>query len=88
MKHLDRSVRKKDRTEYKKVMKLQQIRLDVNFDKSTITFYFLRISLLLVKFPEDQRSITMLSIKYLNFKFLYMHKNKFIDQMVNNIQLT
>ena len=64
------SVRKKDRTEYKKVMKLQQIRLDVNFDKSTITFYFLHISLLLVKFPEDQRSITMLSIKYLNFKFL------------------
>ena len=64
------SIRKKDRTEYKKVVKLQQIRMDVNFDKLIIELYFLHISLLLVKFPEDQKSITMLSIKYLNFKFL------------------
>ena len=44
------SIRKKDRTEYKKVVKLQQIRMDVNFDKLIIELYFLLISFLLVKF--------------------------------------
>ena len=37
------SVRKKDRTEYKKVVKLQQIRLGINFDKSIIKLYFILI---------------------------------------------
>ena len=49
------SVRKKDRTEYKKVVKLQQIRLDINFDKSTIELYFILISFLLVKFFKKSK---------------------------------
>ena len=45
--------------------------LGVNFDKSTIGLHFLLISSIIIKFQENQRSITMLSIKCLNFKFLY-----------------
>ena len=40
-------------------------------------------------FQEDRKSIAMSSIKYLNFKFYDIKlciKNKFIDQIVNNIQ--
>ena len=44
--------------------------LDVNYDKSTFGLYFLLISSMFVKFLEDQKSISMLSNKYLNFKFL------------------
>ena len=43
---------------------------------------------MLENFPKDQRYIIMSSIKCLNFKFLQskiMHKNKFMDQIVNNI---
>ena len=49
------SIRKKDRTEYKKVVKLQQIRMDVNFDKLIIELYFLLISFLLVKFSRKSK---------------------------------
>ena len=49
------SIRKKDRTEYKKVVKLQQIRMDVNFDKFIIELYFLLISFLLVKFSRKSK---------------------------------
>ena len=45
------------------------ILLDVDFKKTTIRLHFLFKSFVLVKFPEDLRSITMLSIKYFNFNF-------------------
>ena len=51
---------------------------------------FLLISSMLENFPKDQRYIIMSSIKCLNFKFLQskiMHKNKFMDRIVNNIWL-
>ena len=52
--------------------------LDVNFDKFTIRLHFFLISSILAKFQENQRVITMLSIKYLNFEFcslkLYIKK--------------
>ena len=44
--------------------------LNMNFNKSTIGLHFLLISSMFAKFPENQRSITLSSIKYLNFKFL------------------
>ena len=44
--------------------------LDMNFNKFTIGLHFLLISSMLAKFLKIQRSITMSSIKYLNFKFL------------------
>ena len=44
--------------------------LDVNVDKSIIVLYFLFLSFMLTKFSKDQRSITRLSTKCLNFKFL------------------
>ena len=59
-----------------------------NIEKLTIKLYVFIISTILAKFQEDQRSIAMSSIKYLNFKFLWSNlclKNKFIDQIVNNI---
>jgi len=46
------------------------ILLDINFDKFTIGLHILFISFILAKIPQDQRSIAMSSIKYLNFKFL------------------
>ena len=51
--------------------------LNMNFDKFNIELYFIIISFILAKFSKFQRSITMSSIKYLNFKFLQskiMHK--------------
>ena len=57
----------------------------MNFEYLTIEMHVLIISSMFAKFQEDQRS----SIKCLNFKFLWpkiMHKNKFIDRIVNNIQ--
>ena len=45
------------------------ILLNVNFDKSTIGLRFLFISSMLSKFLENQKSITMLLMKCLNFKF-------------------
>ena len=51
--------------------------LDVNFENLTIRLHVLIISSMLTKFQKDQRSIVMPSIKYLNFKFLWvkiMHK--------------
>ena len=51
---------------------------DVNFAKSTIRLYFFLIFSILTKFLKDQKLINMLSIRYLNFKFLkpkIMHKN-------------
>jgi len=50
--------------------------LNVNFKNLTIGLHLI-ISSILVKFQEDQRLITISSIKYLNFKFLWskvMHK--------------
>ena len=53
--------------------------------------YILIISFVLVKLKKkkNERSISMLSLKCLNFKFcdlkLYI-KNNFIDRMVNSIQ--
>ena len=44
--------------------------LDVNFVKFTIGLDFLLISSILAKFQKDKKSIAMLSIKFLNFKFL------------------
>ena len=44
--------------------------LNMNFNKSTIELHFLLISSMFAKFPENQRSIALSSIKYLNFKFL------------------
>ena len=64
--------------------------LYVNFDKFNIGLHFLLIFSMLAKFSEDQRLIVMSSIEYLHFKFLQskiMHKNKFKDRIVNNIQL-
>ena len=44
----------------------------VNVNKSTIRLhFFFIISSMLIKFPKDQRLITILSIKYLNLNFLY-----------------
>ena len=62
--------------------------LNVNFENITIGLYVLIIFFTLTKFQEYQKSITLSSIKCLNFKFLWskvMHKNKFINQIVNNI---
>ena len=44
--------------------------LNMKFNKSTIGLHFLLISSMFAKFPENQRSIALSSIKYLNFKFL------------------
>ena len=44
--------------------------LDVNCETLTIGLLVFIISSMLTKFQEDQRSITMSSIKWLNFKFL------------------
>ena len=41
---------------------------------------------MLAKFPKDQNSIGISSIKYLKLMFLYfkiMHKNKFMNQIVS-----
>ena len=46
---------------------------------------------MLAKFSKDQRSIIMSSIKYLNSSFCDLKlciKNKIIDQILKNIQLT
>ena len=42
--------------------------MDVNFDKSIIDLHLL--SFILALFVKNKKSITMLSIKCLNFKFL------------------
>ena len=45
---------------------------------------------MLAKYLKDHKSITMSSIKYLNLNFCSLQlciKNKFMDQMVNNIRL-
>ena len=44
--------------------------LDVNFENIIVGLHVLIISFMLAKFQRDQKSISMLSIKYLNFKFL------------------
>ena len=43
--------------------------LDMNFKKFIVRLHFLLKSLILAKFLENQRLITMLLIKFLNFKF-------------------
>ena len=45
--------------------------LDVNFKNLTVRLYVLIISSILVKFQENQRSITMSLITCLNFKLLW-----------------
>ena len=44
--------------------------LSVNFENLTIRLHVLITSLMLTKFQKNQRSITMLSNKCYNFKFL------------------
>ena len=49
----------------------------MNFENLTIRLYNLTIFSILAKFQEDQKLITMLIFKCLNFKFLFykiMHK--------------
>ena len=46
---------------------------------------------MLANFQENQKLIVMLSIKCLNFNFCSLKlciKNKFMNQIVNNIRLT
>ena len=45
--------------------------LSVNFENLTVRLHVLITSLMLTKFQENQRSITMSSNKYYNIKFLY-----------------
>ena len=74
----------------KKILKLLLFfLLDVNFENLIVELYVLIISSMIANFQEDQRSIVILSIKYLNFKFFSLKlciKNKFIDIIVNNIR--
>ena len=44
--------------------------LSVNFENPTVKLHILITSKMLTKFQENQRSITMLSNKCYNFKFL------------------
>ena len=44
--------------------------LSVNFENLTVRLHDLITSKMLTKFKENQRSITMSSNKYYNFKFL------------------
>ena len=72
----------------KKILKIFFFLLDVNFENLIVELYVLIISSMIANFQEDQRSIVILSIKYLNFKFFSLKlciKNKFIDIIVNNI---
>ena len=73
----------------KKILKIFFFLLDVNFENLIVELYVLIISSMIAKFQENQRSIVILSIKYLNFKFFSLKlciKNKFIDIIVNNIR--
>ena len=59
----------------------------MNFENLTVDLHVFIISFGLAKFQEDQNSYVINQI--LNFKFLWykiMHKNKFIDRIVNNIR--
>ena len=63
----------------------------MNFDKSTISLYYLHIFVMLTKFQGNQRLITMSSINYLDSSFRSFKKYikyEFLDQMVNYIRLT
>ena len=51
--------------------------LNVNLENLTIGLHIFITSSILAKFQVDQRSIAMLSIKCLNFKFLW---SKFIHK--------
>ena len=76
--------------EKKKSLKSFFFLLDVNFENLIVELYVLIISSMIANFQENQRSIVILSIKYLNFKFFSLKlciKNKFIDIIVNNIRL-
>ena len=63
----------------------------MNFENLTIELHVLII--FSIKFQENQRSIVMLLIKFLHFRVFFFFfsspklciKNKFIDQIVNNI---
>ena len=63
--------------------------LNVNFDKFIIELYFLLIPSMLGKFSENKKSTILSSVKYVNFSSFYnlksCVKNKFINQIVNNI---
>ena len=64
------------------------ILLDANFNKSIIELDFLLIRYMLAKFQDNRISITILSIKCLNFKFLHLKlylKDEFLKQIVNRI---
>ena len=48
---------------------LNNLLLDVNFDKSTVRLHYIHILSMLAKFHGDQRLIFMLSINCLNLSF-------------------
>ena len=48
---------------------LNNLLLDVNFDKSTVKLHYIHILSILAKFHGNQRFIVMLSIKCLNSSF-------------------
>ena len=48
---------------------LNNLLLDVNFDKSTVELHYIHICSMLAKIHGDQRSIVMLSINCLNSSF-------------------
>ena len=61
--------------------------LDVNLKKIVYSYYILCTCK--IKKKKNERSISMLSLKCLNFKFCDLKlciKNNFIDRMVNSIQ--
>ena len=69
---------------------LNNFLLDVNFDKFAIRLHFIFISFILAKFSKNQRSIIMLLTNFYISSFCNIRlciKNKFMDRIVNNIQL-
>ena len=48
---------------------LNNLLLDVNFDKFTVRLHYIHILSILAKFHSDKKLIVMLSINYLNSSF-------------------
>ena len=73
------------------ITQLNIFELDANFDNFTVRLYYFCIFSIFAKFQDDQKLIVISSINYLNSNFYslkYCIKNKFMDKMVNNNQLT
>ena len=67
---------------FKTTIPLNIFLFDMNFDKFIIELHFLLIRFMLAKFSKYQKSMIMLSIKYLDFKKNCLKlciKNKFMD---------